>query len=246
MEAIKASRPACAGDGISLLDRACLGGLQKPRNTASWLVSLILLGGASMLSIRSACAGNVVSVAPASHSPQIMLYVSQPLWSRGDSSLRLYGLWIGKLLTPPTTPQLAAIAPFQRSGLIDLQILAHSDVRLEFGRRLIWNITRATFGPQSSQSVPAVGVQIKGIRLSDTVGQQPWNPGTSRMSALVGNPIRRRQVGGESLPIVDMVISSHWTPTAGRAAYVQLTPTVQFVNSQRTEAVLVLRGAGTR
>jgi hypothetical protein len=229
-----------------LLDRACLGGVQKPRNTASSLVSLILLGGASMLSIRSACAGNVVSVPPASHSAQIMLYVSQPLWSRGDSSLPLYGLWIGKLPTPPTTPQRAAIAPFQRSELIDLQILAHSDVRLEFGRRLIWNITRGTFGPQSSQSVPAIGVQIKGIGLSDTVRQQPWNPGTSRMSALVGNPVRRRQVDGESLPIVDTVISSQWTPSAGRAAYLQLRPTVQFANGQRTEAVLVLRGAGTR
>jgi hypothetical protein len=221
VEAIKASRPACAGDGISLLDRAWLGGVQKPRNTASWLVSLILLGGASMLSIRSACAGNVVSVAPASHSPQIMLYVSQPLWSRGDSSLRLYGLCIGKLVTPPTTPQQAAMASFQRSDLIDLQILAHSDVRLELGRRLIWNITRGTFGP----SVPAIGVQIKGIRLSDTVRQQPWNPGTSRMSALVGNPIRRRQVDGESPAVVNTGISSHWTPIAGRAAYVQLRPT---------------------
>ena len=213
MEAIRASRPACAGDGISckepairsrkhwtrqLLDRACVGGVQRPRNTASWLVSLILLGGASMLSIRSACAGNAVSVAPASRSPQIMLYVSQPLWSRGDSSLRLYGLCIGKLLTPPTTPRQTAIAPFQRSDLIDLQILAHSDVRLEFGRRLIWNITRGTFGPQSSRSVPAIGVQIKGIRLSDRVRQQPWNPGTSRMSAIL-----------------------------------QLRPTVQFVNSFR-------------
>jgi hypothetical protein len=178
VEVIKASRPACAGDGT--------------------LVSLILLGGASMLSIRSACAGNGVSVAPASHSPQIMLYVSQPLWSRGDSSLRLYGLSIGKPQTPPTTPQQAAIAPFQRSALIDLQISAHSDARLEFGRRLIWNITRGTFGPQ-----------IKGIRLSDTVRQQPWNPGTSRMSALI-------------------------------------RPSVPFVTSQRTEAVLVLRGAGIR
>ena len=209
-------------------------------NAASWLVSLMLLGGASMVSIRPACAGNVVGAAPTSRSPQVMLYVSLPLGSRGSSSQPLYGLRIGELRTPRTTPQLTAIAPIQRE-LIDLQILAHSDVRIEFGKRLIWNITRGAFGPQSSEAVLAIGMPIKGIGLSELANQQPWDPGTSGTSAWAGNPVPRRQVDGETLAVVNLIISSHRTPTDGRALYLQLKPTVQLLNTQTTEAVLVFR-----
>jgi hypothetical protein len=175
----------------------------------------------------------------------IMLYVNLPLGSRGSSALPRYGLQIGEFRKRPTTPQLVAIAPTPRE-LIDLQMVAHSDIRIEFGWRLIWNITRQAFGPRSSQAVLTIGVPLKGVRPSDAVSQQPWNPGTSEMTALAGNPIPRRQVDGESLAILNVVISSHWTPTDGPPAYVQLRPTIQLGNSQTTEAALVLHGAETR
>jgi hypothetical protein len=214
------------------------------RKTASLLVSLMLLGGASMLSSRAACAGDVVSMAPASRGPQIMLYVSQPLWSRGSSAPRLYGLRIGQLRMPSTTSQLTAIAPVQRE-LIDLQIVPHSEMRIDFGRRLIWNITRGAFDPHSNQSVLAVAVPIKGIRRSDAANQQPWDPASPGVSTLTGNAIPRRQVDGESLAIINMVIPSHWTPNDGRAAWLQLRPTIQFAHTQTTEAAPLLRGADT-
>lgn len=47
--------------------------LQK---SASWLVALMLLGGASWASIRAFCAGNIVATAPVSCGPQFMLYVT--------------------------------------------------------------------------------------------------------------------------------------------------------------------------
>jgi hypothetical protein len=171
-----------------------------------------------------------------------MLYVSLPLGSRGSSSLPRYGLRIGEFRKRPTTAQLIAIAPTPRE-LIDLQIEAHSDVRIAFGRRLVWNVTRQAFGPQASQAVLTIGVPIKGMKLSDAVAQHPWDPVTSGMSALAGNAIPKRQVDGVSLAILNLAIPLHRTPTDGRAAHAQLRPAIQFGNVQ---AVLAPHSAETR
>jgi hypothetical protein len=77
-----------------------------------------------MVSVRGACATHVVSAAPVSCGPQLMLYVTLPLSSHGSSSLPRYGLRIGEFRKRPTTPQLVAVAPTQRE-LVDLQIAAH-------------------------------------------------------------------------------------------------------------------------
>jgi hypothetical protein len=219
-----------------------------PRKTASRVVGLVLLGGASMVSIRAACAGNVVSAAPVSCGPQLMLYVTLPLSSRGSSSLPRYGLRIGEFRKRPTTAQLVGVAAVQRE-LVDLQIVAASDVRVEFGRRVVWDIPRGAFGPQSSLATSAIGVPIKGIRLADPVNQQPrqpLDPVPAGMSAWSADAIRTRQLDGERLAIVAAVTPLHWTPADGRPAYMQLRPTIRLVNTEPTEAVLPLRGAEAR
>jgi hypothetical protein len=216
-----------------------------PRKTASWVAGLVLLGSASMVSVRGVCAGNVVSAATGSCGPQFMLYVTLPLSSRGSSSLPRYGLRIGEFRKRPTTTQLVAVAPIQRE-LVDLQIAAHSDVRVEFGRRLVWDIPRGAFGSQSSLATLAIGVPIKGIRLSDRVNQQPrqpWDPLPAGMSAWSTDATRTRQLDGERLAIVAAVIPLHWAPTDGRPVYMQLRPTIRLVNPQPTEAVLPPRSA---
>ena len=144
--------------------------LQK---TASRLVALMLLGSASWASIRAFCAGNIVTTAPVSCGPQFMLYVTLPLSSRGSSSLPRYGLRIGEFRKRPTTTQLVAVAPVQRE-LIDFRIVAHSEVRVELGRRLVWDVPRGGFGPESSLGTFAIGVPIK---VSDAVNQQPRSLG---------------------------------------------------------------------
>jgi len=198
-----------------------------------------------MISTRAACAGNVVSAAPVSCGPQVMLYVTLPLSAGGSSSRPVFGLRIGEFRKRPTTTQLVANPPVLRE-LIDVQIVGHSDVRMEFGRRLVWNIMRGSFGSQSSPVVLAIGVPIKGIRLSDAANQESWDPRTSGMSALAGNPIQALQADGERLAIVAAVISLHWTPTDGRRVYMQLRPTIRLVNAQPTEAVVPLRSAEAR
>jgi hypothetical protein len=218
------------------------------RKTANWVVGLVLLGGASMVSISDANAGNVVSAASVSCGPQLMLYVTLPLWSHGSSSLPRYGLRIGEFRKRPTTLQLVAVAPIQRE-LVDLQIAAHSDIRVEFGRRLVWDIPHGAFAPQSSPATLAIGVPIKVIRLPDLVNQQPqlpWDPAPAGMSAWSADATRARQLEGERLAIVTAVIPLRWTPTDGRPVYMQLRPTIRLVNTEPTEALPPLRSAEAR
>ena len=207
------------------------------RKTASWLVALVLLGGASLASIRSFCAGNVVTAAPRSCSPQFMLYMTLPLSSRGSWSFPRYGLRIGEFRKRPTATQLVAAAPVQHE-LIDFRIVAHSDVAIEFGRRVVWDIPRGVFGPQSSLATLAIGVPIK---VSDPVNRQPWDPLPSALSASAGNPMRTWQLDGQNVVLVKAIIPSHWSPTERRAASLQLGPTLKVVNTQQTEAWLVPR-----
>ena len=207
--------------------------------TANGLVGLMLLGGASMVSIRA------VSAASASCGPQIALYVTFPLSSRGSSSRPVYGLRIGEFRKRPTTTQLVAKAPIVRE-LMDVQIEGRSDVRVEVGRRLVWSITRGAFDSRSSAPVLAIAVPIKGVRLSDAANQEPWDLGTSGMSALADNPIQARQLDGERIAIVSIVIPLHWIATDRRPAYVQLRPTIKFRNTQIAEAVLLPRSAEAR
>lgn len=216
-----------------------------PRKTAGWLVASMLLGGASWVLIRAFCADSVVTAAPVSCGPQFMLYVTLPLSSRGSSSLPRYGLRIGEFRKRPITTQLVAVAPVQRE-LIDLGIVAHSDVRVEFGRRLVWDVPRGAFGSQSSLATFAIGVPI---RVSDAVNQQPrqpWDPVPSAMSAPAGDPMRTRQLDGERVVIVKVIIPSRRTPTDQAPAYVKLEPTLKFVNTQQTEALILPRSPETR
>jgi hypothetical protein len=218
------------------------------RSPASWLLCLMTFGWPSILSITAAGAGSVVGTAPASCGPQFMLYMTLPLWSGGHSSLPLYGLRMGQFRKRPTTTQLVAVAPVQRE-LIDLQMVPHSDVRIEFGRRLIWDIPRGSFGPQSSAATLAIGVPIRSTGPSDPLNQQPrqpWDPVSFGMNALPGDPMRPRQADRERVGMLQVVISSPWVATDWRATHIQLRPVISLVNTQQTEAALLQRGAASR
>jgi hypothetical protein len=206
------------------------------RRTTSWLAALIVLGSVPMSSIRTAWMGNVVNAIPVSCGPQFMLYVTVPLMFRNSSSPQ-YGLRIGEFRKRPDTTQLVAKAPIQRE-LIDIQLRGNSDVRIALGRRLIWNVTRESFGSRSDPVVLAVGVPIKGIRPSEAVNQEFWGSGDSGMSALASDPLQWRQVYGEKPATVEMVIPLHWTAADRRAAHMRLRPAIKFANARIPDAVL--------
>jgi len=94
--------------------------------------------------------------APTAHGPLVMLYIKQPLGARGAS--RVYGLRLEHQASAPTQPAaLPGAMPSQRE-IVDLQIRRYSDVRVEFGRRVTWNIGRHEFGLSANQ--PSMAIRL--------------------------------------------------------------------------------------
>jgi len=184
------------------------------RHAANRFTSSILLGAASVAASAVASADNIVGMAPTSRSPQIMLYVSQTLWSPGRS-LRVYGLRIEEVRAQPTSRQSGLAGSFRRSELLDLQIVPRSDIRIEFGRRLVWNFTHERFGSQSSPSSFAIGLTIHSTRFPDPARLQHWDLRTPGESLMAGRLVPDTQVGVVSVTVAAAAVSLRWTPSDG-------------------------------
>ena len=184
------------------------------RNTANRFTSRILLSGVAMAAGAAACAGNIVGMAPTSSGRQIMLYVSQPLWSRGASLSRVYGLRIEEVRALPASPQSSVVGSLRRSVLVDLQIVPHSDIRVEFGKRVSWNFTHEAFGPQSSLSI---GLPIMSVSVPDTPLLHPWGLQVAALS-LMARRLVPDPPDGASVTVAAAVITLQLTPSAGRPA----------------------------
>ena len=123
------------------------------------VVQRLLLCG-SLVGLAQACPADGMSVVPSAHGPMMMLYVKVPLGARGAA--RVYGLRVDQ--QGGTPPQAGAMVdpitsamPGQRS-IVDLQMTRASDVRVEFGRRLTWNVARREFGLSANQ--PSMAVRL--------------------------------------------------------------------------------------
>jgi hypothetical protein len=119
---------------------------------------LLLLG--SLAGLAQVCPADGMSVVPSAHGPLMMLYLRQPLGVRGAA--RVYGLRVDQ--QGGTRPQEGAMAdpvtsamPGQRS-IVDLQMTRPSDLHLEFGHRVTWNIARREFGLTATQ--PSMALRL--------------------------------------------------------------------------------------
>jgi hypothetical protein len=184
------------------------------RNAANRLTSSLLLTVASLVAGAAACAGNIVRMAPTSRSPQIMLYVSQTLWSPGTSP-RVYGLRIEEIRAQPTSLQSGVAGSLRRRELFDLQIVPHSDIRIEFGRRLIWDFTREAFGPKSSPASLAIGLTIHSTRFPDPARLQPWGLRAPDLSLMPGRLGPYPPASGASVTVGAAIVTLRWTPSLG-------------------------------
>jgi len=184
------------------------------RNAANRFTSSILLSAVSVLASAAADAGDIVGMTPTSRSPQITLYFSQTLWSR-DTSFRVYGLRIDEVRAQRTSPQSGVAGSFRRSELFDLQIVPRSDIRIELGRRLIWNFTREAFGPQSSASSLAIGLTIHSIRSPDPARPQAWDLRTPGLSLMAGRLVTDPQARGLSVTVAAAVVTLRGTSSVG-------------------------------
>ncbi len=184
------------------------------RDAANRFTSRLLLSGASVVASAAACAGDIVGMAATSRSPEIMFYVSQTLWSPG-TSFRVYGLRIEEIRAQPTSLQSGVAGSLRSRELFDLQFVPHSDIRIEFGRHLIWDFTREAFGPQSSPASLAIGLTIHSIRFPDPARLQPWGLRAPDLSLMPGRLVPDPQASGVSVTVAPAIVTLRWTPSLG-------------------------------
>jgi hypothetical protein len=186
------------------------------RNASNrFMSSILLLSAASVAASAAARAGTIVGMdAPTSRSPQITLYFSQTLWSRG-TSFRVYGLRIEEVRALPNGPGRApaAAGSMRRSELFDLQIVPHSDIRIEFARRLVWDSTHGAFGPRSSPSGLAIGLTIHSLRLPDPAHLQLWDLRSPGLSLMAGRLVPEPQARGLSVTVASAVVTLLGAPS---------------------------------
>jgi hypothetical protein len=188
------------------------------RNAANRFTSrTLLLSAASVAASAAAPAGIIVGMdAPTSRSPQITLYFSQTLWSP-RTSFRVYGLRIEEVRALPNGPGRtpAAAGSMRRSELFDLQIVPHSDIRIEFARRLVWDSTHGAFGPRSSPSGLAIGLTIHSVRFPDPARLQPLDLRTPGLSLMAGRVVPEAQARGLSVTVAAAVVTLRGAPSVG-------------------------------
>jgi len=126
------------------------------------------------LAVSAVIATSAQGMTPVSGGPQMVLYVTQSLGS-GSTSVRLYGVRIDEIHPIPNSPLVTAVGLVQRRELVNLQIVPHSDIRIQLGRRLTWDFTNEEFGPQASWSRVTIGLPISGIKRSQADNLQPWD-----------------------------------------------------------------------
>jgi hypothetical protein len=117
----------------------------------------VALMGSLLGCFASAFAGEPVGAVSPAHGPVLMLYVSQPIGGRG--AMPVFGLRLDQssaLAGKEFSSSIASSSP--RRSLIDVQLsnvrLRHpADLRVDFGRRLTWDVRRQEFSlPNSRQS----------------------------------------------------------------------------------------------
>jgi hypothetical protein len=89
----------------------------------------LLLAGAGILAVAAAHAG-----------PQVTFYLTVPLG--GFTSGHVFGLRLDRAASPPAIGNINPASPLNRRPLLDLQLGAHSALRLDLDRRLTWDINR--------------------------------------------------------------------------------------------------------
>ena len=170
------------------------------RMTAKRVSSQVVLSGTLLAASLVTLAGNVDGLTPVSGGPQIVLYLTQSLGS-GGKSVRLYGLRIDEIHPIPNSPLVTAVGLVQRRELLNLQIVPHSDIRIQLGKRVSWDFTNEAFGPQSSFSRIAIGLPITGIERSPADNLPPWDPRASP-SSMPRNSAGDSGAGGMSVALL--------------------------------------------
>ena len=96
------------------------------------------------VSICLACHAGENLSGPPPHGKQIMVYFRQSIGGHGAG--RVYGLRLEQASMPSASPSATIASLTRRRELINFEFAPHADIRLQFGRRLTWDVGRHEFG----------------------------------------------------------------------------------------------------
>jgi hypothetical protein len=154
---------------------AAIGGklpqMTKPKSMRS--AREILIGCATLAVAANTWAGSGVWMPDSSLGPQMTLYVSQPLWGRGNSG-RSYGMRLEQVRSDVGLPRRAEYGTVHRKALIDLQFRPHAGTRLEFAARVSWDLGRDTFGLTPDGTSRVIDLAFRAHELATAQPFQPW------------------------------------------------------------------------
>jgi hypothetical protein len=183
------------------------------------------------LAASAVFATSAEAMTPVSGGPQIVLYMTQSLWS-GGKPVRLYGVRIDEIRPLPNSPLVTTVGLVQRRELLNLQVVPHSDVRIQLGRRLTWDFTSEEFGPQSGFSRLAIGLPITNVKSSQTDNLQPWDQPRAFLSSKPRNIAGDSGAGGMSVTLLTTVATF-----PGRSNAVEILPTNRRLSLEPVSSV---------
>ena len=119
-----------------------------------------------LLSAMPTCfAGGAIGPATSVGGPWILFYIGVPLGPGGGG--HVFGLRIERPLRVPGPQASFPLVLNQNRELIDLQFRPHSDVRIEFDRRVTWNLGRQEFGLNNSRPGIVLHLPLHPFRIAD-------------------------------------------------------------------------------
>jgi hypothetical protein len=119
-------------------------------------IECFLTAGLCWIAAAEVKAAHPVGPAGAPSAPELMLYFSQSIGAGGTSAKPKFGLSFSQARQLPNTGDPRSGDAFQHRELIKWQMQAHSDISVELGRRVTYDLTRGAFAAQVSGSTIAI------------------------------------------------------------------------------------------
>ena len=138
-------------------------------------LNTLILAGAGMLAVAVAHAG-----------PQVTFYLTVPLGA--STGGHVLGLRLDRASSPPAIGNINPASPLNRRPLLDLQLGAHSALRLELDRRLTWDLNRQQWHESSLPATFTLRVPTRELPSKAT----PHNEfaATTPLFASLANPLQ--------------------------------------------------------
>src|SRR5579862_6561493 len=101
----------------------------------------------------------VLACATAHAGPEVTFYLTLPLGAGGGG--HVLGLRLDHESSPPAIAKINPESPLNRRPLLDLQLGAHSALRLDLDRRLTWDINRQQWRETSRPATFSLSVPTR-------------------------------------------------------------------------------------